>query len=433
MVRWTRYVIAHRKRVLLVWLLVVVVAGAASAGLGGLLSNRFSIPGSEAEKGFNILKNHFGQQGQGYTLVVVKKPGVSRATVVRTTQFAADRGAKAVKGSAGTVRAIGPNLLIVDINTPLEYKEASDATPKVRKGIGHVPGVTFLLTGAPAIDHDTQPLYNQDLQKGESIAIPIALLVLAFMLGTLGAIAVPFVFAIATISTTLGLVWIFAHFLSMASYVQNIVTLIGFAIAIDYSMLVVFRFREELNKGLEPREALVVTMSTAGRATLFSGLTVALGLGLLILMPLPFMRSMGVGGVLVPLVSIAACVTLLPALLAVMGHKVNRLRVVPKRVLERRQDTEHGMWARLARSIMRRPVPYLVAGSAVMIALIIPATELKLTGGDNRGIPKTTQATRGLALLERTLGPGSLAPNQIVVDSGRPGGAFTPDAANAQR
>jgi RND superfamily putative drug exporter len=433
MVRWTRYVIAHRKRVLVAWLLMVVVAGAASAGLGGLLSNRFSIPGSEAEKGFEILRDRFGQQGQGYTLVVAKEPGVSKAAVVRATQSAADRGAKAVKGSSGQIQAIGPNLLIAEINTPLEYKKASDATAEVRQATGHVRGVRFLLTGAPAIDHDTQPLYSKDLTRGESIAIPIALVVLAFMLGTLGAIVVPIVFAISSISTTLGLVWIFAHFFTMASYVQNIVTLIGFAIAIDYSMLVVFRYREELNKGEEPREALVATMSTAGRATLFSGLTVALGLGLLILMPLPFMQSMGVGGVLVPLVSIAACVTLLPALLAVMGQKVNRLRVVPRRVLENRQDIERGLWARLARSIMRHPVPYLATGGAVMAALIIPATQLKLTGGDNRGIPKTTEATKGLALLERTLGPGSLAPNQIVVDSGRRGGAFTPAATRSQR
>ena len=434
MVRWTRYVIGHRKRVLLAWLLIVIAAGTASAGLGDLLSNRFSLPGAEAEKGFNVLKDHFGQQGQGYTLVVVKQPGVSQATVMRATQFAADRGAKAVKGSAGEVRPIGGNLLIADINTPLEYSEASDATPKVREGIGQIPGVSFYLTGAPAIDYDTQPLYDEDLKKGESIAIPIALLVLAFMLGTLGAIAVPLVFAIATISTTLGLVWIFAHYLDMAIYVQNIVTLIGFAIAIDYSMLVVFRFREELHADPEnPHAALVETMRTAGRATLFSGMTVAVGLGLLILMPLPFMQSMGVGGALVPLVSIAACVTLLPALLAVMGHKVNRLRVVPKRVLENRQDTEHGMWATLARSIMKRPVPYLVAGTAVMIALIIPAFQLHLTGGDNRGIPKTTEATKGLALLERTLGPGSLAPNQIVVDTGAAGGAFTPAAVTQQQ
>src|SRR3954469_12251501 len=405
MVRWTRFVIDHRKRVLLAWVVCVVVAGAAVSGLSGLLSNRFSLPGSEAEKGFNVLKDRFGQQGQGYTLVVVKQPGVSAATVKRATQFAVDRGAKPVNGSAGEVRAVGGNLLIADINTPLEYKDASDATPKVRKAIGRIPGVTFYLTGAPAIDHDEQPLYSKDLQRGESIAVPIALIVLAFMLGTLGAIAVPIVFAISTISTTLGLVWIAAHFLDMAIYVQNIVTLIGFAIAIDYSMLVVFRYREELHSGKGPDDALVTTMATAGQATVFSGMSVALGLGLLVFMPLPFMQSMGVGGVLVPLVSIAACLTLLPALLAVMGTKVNRLRVVPKRVLEKRQNTDRGAWASLARSIMRRPIPYLIGGGAVMVALIVPAFQLHLTGGDNRGVPLTTQATQGLALLEKTLGP----------------------------
>src|SRR5436190_6690017 len=193
MVRWTRFVTEHRKRVLLAWLVCVLVAGAAASGLSGLLSNRFSLPGSEAETGFNILKDHFGQQGQGYTLVVVKQPGVSAAGIKRATQFAADRGAKPVNGSAGQVRPIGPNMLIAEIDTPLEYKDASDATPKVRKAIGHIPGVNFYLTGAPAIDHDEQPLYTSDLQRGESIAVPIALIVLAFMLGTLGAIAVPIV------------------------------------------------------------------------------------------------------------------------------------------------------------------------------------------------------------------------------------------------
>src|SRR6187549_1894500 len=156
MARWTRFVIDHRKRVLLAWLVCVVVAGVAASGVSSLLSNRFSLPGSEAEKGFDILKDHFGQQGQGYTLVVVKQPGVSDVTVKRLTQFAVDRGAKPVKGSAGPVRAVGPNLLIADINTPLEYKDASNATPKVRTAIGHIPGVTFYLTGAPAIDHDEQ-------------------------------------------------------------------------------------------------------------------------------------------------------------------------------------------------------------------------------------------------------------------------------------
>ena len=145
-----------------------------------------------------------------------------------------------------------------------------------------------------------------------------------------------------TIPSTLGAVWIAAHFMDMAIYVTNIVTLIGLAIAIDYSMLVVFRYREELEKHDSPQEALVETMKTAGRATLFSGSVVAIGLALLVFMPVPFMQSMGVGGMLVPLFSIAAAATFLPALLAVMGTRVNRFRVIPRRIIENRASGKPG-------------------------------------------------------------------------------------------
>src|SRR6185312_14534519 len=232
------------------------------------------------------------------------------------------------------------------------------------------------------------------------------------------------------IPTTLALVWVFAHTMDMAIYVTNIVALIGLAIAIDYSMLVVFRFREELAHGDDVDRALRTTMATAGRATLFSGATVAVGLALLVFMPLPFMRSMGVGGLLVPLVSIVASATLLPALLSVMGRRVNRLRVIPRRVLERRASREvTGFWHALATSIMRRPVVWFVVAAGLMLTLALPALGLALTGGDNRGVPLTTESTRGLHVLETTLGPGALAPHQIVVDTGRPGGAAATVAA----
>src|SRR4029077_20608876 len=140
-------------------------------------------------------------------------------------------------------------------------------------------------------------------------------------------------------------------------------------------MLVVFRFREQLSDGDEPHEALEKTMATAGRATLFSGLTVAIGLALLLLMPVPFMRSMGAGAVLIPLVSIAASATFLPALLAVLGTGVNRFRVVPREVLERRASGAPGFWSRLARAIMRRPVAFLLGALAVLVALAVPALQ----------------------------------------------------------
>jgi RND superfamily putative drug exporter len=433
MARWTLAVIRHRKAIIAAWIALFVVGGAAAANLGDLLSNRFSVPGSDAERGLDLLKDHMNERSDGaFTLVVQGQGGPADRAAVAA---AAQRGARAIEGGrAGAIQRASPTVAYVQISTPLENEDASKETPKIRDAIGSVPGARTYLTGYPALNHDTQPIYNDDLTRGESIAVPVAILVMAFMFGTVGGIVVPLVFALVSIPTTLGLVWIFAHTMDMAIYVTNIVTLIGFAIAIDYSMLVVFRYREELALRDDPRDALVKTMTTAGRATLFSGLTVAVGLGLLIFMPVPFMRSMGVGGVLVPIVSIAASATFLPALLSVMGRGVNRWRVVPRRVLERRaaQDVTGG-WHSFAMAIMRRPYLWGGLAAAVLVCLALAATDLHLTGGDNRGIPITTEAARGLKIMEATLGPGALAPQQVVIDTHRPNGAYEPAAVAAQR
>jgi putative drug exporter of the RND superfamily len=432
MLRWTRFVVAHRRIVLALWFVLFVLGAWGTSNLGKLLTNRFSVPGSDSERGLNVLRDRFHERGDGaFTLVVQSSNG--HQTMIVAAESAAQRAATKVPGGkAGPPRVAAPGVAYVQIANPLQAADAKNYTEQMRKAIGTVPGARTYLTGYPALSHDLQPLYNRDLSKGEAIAVPIAILVLLFMFGTLGAVLVPVVFALATLPTTLGLVWVAAHLGNMAQYVTNIVTLIGFAIAIDYSMLVVFRYREQLSAGDDPAEALETTMGTAGRATLFSGLTVAIGLTLLLLMPLPFMRSMGAGAVLIPLVSIAASATLLPALLSVLGARVNRLRVVPRRVLERRASGAPGMWSRLARSIMRRPVLYLLVAGGLLVALAIPALQLHFTGGDNRNTPRGTQATDGLYLLESTIGPGALAPHQVVVETGTPGGASSPATVAAE-
>jgi uncharacterized membrane protein YdfJ with MMPL/SSD domain len=436
MERWTRAVIANRKKVIAAWLVLLVLGGLGVSRLGDLLSNRFSVPGSDAERGREVAKEAFNERGDGaFTLVFqTERPVAGTAAFRSQAARAAAQAAAVVEGARpGSVLPASPHVAYVQINTPLENQEASKQTPTIRAAIPQLPGTTTYLTGFPAINHDTQKIYNEDLAKGELIAIPVALIVMLFMFGTLGGIVVPFAFAAVTIPTTLGAVFVFAHFMDMAVYVQNIVTLIGFAIAIDYSMLVVFRYREELEKGDDPHEALVVTMKTAGRATLFSGSVVAIGLAMLVLMPLPFMRSMGVGGLLVPLVSIAASATFLPALLAMMRTRINRWRVIPRSVLEHRAEGRTGVWTRLARSIMRRPVLYALVAGGLMVALALPALNLRLTSGDNRGVPLTKESTKGYALLRDTLGPGALAPNQILIVTGAPGGAEAPAVVGAER
>ncbi|HEX4188024.1 MAG TPA: MMPL family transporter [Solirubrobacteraceae bacterium] len=433
MIGWTRWVVAHRRAVLATWIVLLLFGGYATSDLGRLLTNRFSVPGSDAERGLDILRTHFHERGDGAFTLVVQSNGSGGAQLA-VAEAAARRAASQVPGGkAGPARFASPTVSYVQIATPLPAADAKNHTEQMRRAIGTVPGQRTYLTGFPALSHDLQPIYSRDLGKGELVAVPIALIVLLFMFGTLGAVLVPFAFAFATLPTTLGLVWVIAHLGNMAEYVTNIVTLIGLAIAIDYSMLVVFRYREQLSSGDAPQDALETTMATAGRATLFSGLTVAIGLALLLLMPLPFMRSMGAGAVLIPLVSIAASATFLPALLSVLGTRVNRFRVIPRRVLERRASGAPGLWSRLAHSIMRHPIPYLVGASSVLIALAVPALELQVTSGDNRSTPRGTQASDGLYVLESTIGPGPLAPHQIVVDTGRPGGALAPATVAAQQ
>jgi uncharacterized membrane protein YdfJ with MMPL/SSD domain len=436
MQRWFAWSIRHRRPILLAWLVLFLLGGAAASNLGSLLSNRFSIPGAESQRGLDLLRKTFDERSDGaYTLVVRARHGTIRSPGFQATaRAAALRGAHAVKGAAaGPLQPASPRVAFIQITTPLENAKAADAVPDVRRGIGHPPGVDTFLTGFPALNHDTQPIYGRDLARGFAIAVPIAIIVLLFMFGTLGGAVVPLLFALVSIPTTLGFVWIFAHVTDMPVYVENLVELIGLGIAIDYSMLVVFRYREELERHDDAQDALRRALATAGRATIFSGATVAIGLGLLIFMPLPFMRSMGIGGVLVPLVSIAASATFLPALLSVMGRRVNRLRIVPRSVLARRASGEGGFWHALAMAIMRRPWPFLLGTSAVMLALASFGLGLHTTGGDNRGTPGGTEASTGLFILERTLGPGALAPNQVAIDTGRAGGARAPAELAAEQ
>jgi RND superfamily putative drug exporter len=168
-------------------------------------------------------------------------------------------------------------------------------------------------------------------------------------------------------------------------------------------------------------------MRTAGRAVVVSGITVAIGLGMLLFFPLPFIRAIGVGGFLIPLVSIAAAVTLQPVLLSFYGERgIRRLHVaeairrrgVPLRRLRGTADVDDGAWARLARSIMRRPAAYLGAGTALLVAAAIPALGLRVTPGSVQGIPRAPQAIHGFDVLTRAVGPGAISPTQVLVDAG---------------
>ncbi len=426
----TRFVLRHRYAVLVSWLVVFVVAGWASSQLSGLLTNRFTLPGTDTRRAEVILQDHFGQRSTGSFTIVVRSDDMARALVPEVRAAAERAVAKLPTSRLVSVLPVTQDVTVAQIVSDLEPADSKSRTDDMRAAMGSISGATVYLTGQAAIEHDLDPVFGEDLVRGELIALPIALLILVFTFGTL-AFLIPFAFALVTIPTTLAIIWVFANFMELSTYLQNLVSLIGLGIAIDYSLLIVYRFREELARGSSRDEAIVTTMATAGRAVVFSGTAVAIGLAMLVFMPLPFMRGFGIGGLFIPAVSLLAAVTFLPVVLSLVGTRLDRVRVLPRSWLERRADTEHGFWAVLARFIMRYPKTVAGVTAGFLLLLTLPLLALQLGPGSNEGIPRNLEAVRGYDVLRAAVGAGAVAPTNVVVDTGRTGGAEDPGVTAA--
>ena len=227
------------------------------------------------------------------------------------------------------------------------------------------------------------------------------------------------------------MVWFFANAMELSTYVTQLVSLIGLGIAVDYSLLVVYRYREERDARGDKAEAIVATMETAGRAVVFSGTAVAIGLALLLALPMPFIRGFGIAGLTIPIVSVICALTLLPVLLYFTADGLDRVRLLPRRFIARGAEREGAFWMRLARSIMRRPAAYVVLSMALLLAAAIPAFWINVGPGTNQGIPQNLESTRALNVLGDAAGEGAIAPTEIVIDTGRSGGAADPQVLAA--
>ncbi|WP_239381869.1 MMPL family transporter [Frankia sp. CIT1] len=418
--------IRYRWAVVAVWAVVFVMSSAAASGLSGLLTNRFTLPGTDTQRAEKILEDRFGQRTTGSFMLVVRTAPGSASQLVPAVDQAAHRAAGVLpSGVVASVQPLSDSVVSARIVSNLEPADAKGYTGTMRAAAGTVPGAQLYVTGQAAIEHDLDPVFKRDLQIGELyIAIPIALVILAFVFGTL-AFLLPLIFAAAAIPATLAIIWIFAHYMELSTYLQNLVTLIGLGIAVDYSLLIIYRYREELRRGRERPDAIVATMRTAGRAVVFSGTAVAIGLALMLAMPVPFMRGFGLGGLFIPVVSVICALTLLPVLLYFLAAKLDRVRLLPHSITERR-EAEENFWARFARAIMRHPVAIAAGTTALLGTLALPVTALELGPGSNKGIPRNLESVQGLDILSGAVGGGALAPTAVVIDTHQPGGADDP-------
>jgi RND superfamily putative drug exporter len=275
------------------------------------------------------------------------------------------------------------------------------------------------ITGGATMNKDFNEMSTHDLKEGELMfGLPMAVGVLILVFGALVAAAVPLIIAIVSIAIALGLAMLFAQFLNISIFLMNMVAMMGLAVGIDYCLFIVARFREERAQGREKLEAIQRTGATASRAVLFSGLTVLLALIALTLVPHDIFVSLGLGAVLVVFVAVVASLTLLPAILSLLGDRVNSLRIPFVYRLQAKSDAQAsgGMWDRISRAVMRAPIIGLVLGGGLLIAAAVPILSMNVGMAGPSSLPDSLESKKGLDALERDFSAGLADPVVIVVD-----------------
>jgi RND superfamily putative drug exporter len=424
----TRWVLAHKKTVVVSWILLTIAGVMAAGPASKALDQKFSVPNKEGwETNQAIAAKYNGTGGDTSPLLpVVTIPNgqsVNSPQVKHDLTKLDDTLAKTLPGSrVASYASTGNRAFVSDdghttfaIVYPKPDPDSSfgdnpNAAKDVKSAVAGmtVAGAPVHVTGFDALQQSTGGGDGPGVLLEAVIGGFGALIVLAFVFASFLAI-VPIGMAICSIMTTFLLLLGLTTLTDVSPIVQFLVALVGLGVAIDYSLLVVSRWREERSHGHSGDEAVQRAMETAGRAVVFSGITVAIGLLALIALPLPFLRSMGYGGMLIPLVSTLVAITLLPVILAKAGPKLDW----PHR---RTDDKASRAWTRWAQLVSRRRWVAAGAGLAVILALAFAATNLQLGASDANTIAKGGPAEQGLKQLESAgIGEGSILPHEVLV------------------
>ena len=428
--RLAHVVIRHRFIVIGAWLVLTIFGAYAAGQVSKRWFQSFSIPGAS---GYETNQRTLKAYGVG-----VRPPNV----VVFKTEGDATK-SEAIRAATERVKNVNPGALtssyfstgndafvsrdrhttFMEVYPPglatFDTKSGAVKTEKAASS-GLPSGTTVHVTGHDPLEEASQHGGGGDPSVLlEAVVGGLgALVILLFVFGTVPAVLMPIVVAVAAILNTFTLVWGLTYLTDVSIIVQFLIALVGLGVAIDYALLMIFRFRDELREGEDVETALVETMTHAGRSVIVSGSTVAVGLLSLVVLPLPFIRSMGLGGMLIPIVSVIAAITLLPAMLAVLGASINSWRVLPKRLVDRGHP-EDGFWGNWSRFVLRRPWPVAIAGLAIVGVLAGIGTQLTPNEAQLKNFPGSGDAIAGRSALQSAgISPGVMKPFNILVERG---------------
>lgn len=418
-----------------VWSLLLLLAGVITYRyLGGALTTEADFTSdSDSRVARQLLADRLRGPAKDQEIVIVHADGmmVDDPAFRRQVDDIAGRvnalGREVVEGTVNYYQLTDPSLVSSDRHTLILPVIMAGGVKAAQGNIGKLDdavlggagsGFDLYISGKASIGHDMQEVANADLRVGEVIGALAALIILIVVFGTLVSAGIPLLQAAVSIIVALAITAAWGQLFRFQFFVVNMISMMGLAVGIDYSLFIISRFREERIRGQEKLEAITTAGATAGRAALFSGMTVVLALAGMLIVPSSIFHSLGAGAIFVVTVAVAAALTLLPAILSLLGDRINSLRIPFIR-----QSTDistvagkGGFWEKLARLVMRRPAISLTLAVGALLACALPVMNIKTGSSGVAALPDDQPSKQAYMILEREFAFGLISPVEIVVD-----------------
>ena len=424
-----KFIVRRSKVVLLLFVLMTLFAGGVGSLVFGTLdSGGYSDKNSESAKATEYIINKFNVQEPIVTLVVdstigVNDPGVATKAAALEQEILNVQGVSKTfsywsTGGASTMRSTDGKAGFILVYADLKADDW-DGFQSLGNSIqsrfdGKYKGLDVYAGGAGVITHAINHKIEKDLLLAEFIAIPLTFLLLLFVFGAMVASAMPLFVGVSAILGSFLIIFLISQFTSVSVFALNLITGLGLGLGIDYALLMVNRFREELHHGKSVEDSVVITVATAGKTVFYSGLTVLVTMASMLFFPLDFLKSFGYAGIAVISMAIIGAVCALPALLALLGEKVDK-GVVRRSAITPKED---GRWAQTARTVMRRPIPVVVAAVTILGIMALPVLNIAFAQIDSRVLPATDRAAISSQVIETRFDGLVGSPIEVVVPNG---------------
>lgn len=413
---------SYRVLVILFWAVVLILSGAvAPKALDNLVSGGFDVKNTESAKA-SLLLEEMGLT-QSTIDIVFRSDGrnADYSNFVKQIDKATSRLSAIPKVSKIQipVTASHPSVssdeqtVVVVLWIDGSLDETQRLVPEIRSSIIAQQGISSYVTGFASVFYDIEIASENDLRRGEAVSLPLVLLVLLFVFGAVLAAFIPLLTGLVAIGATVGLIFLASLSMEMSVFSLNIATFLGLGASVDYSLLIVSRFREELGE-LDVKEAVTKTIETAGKSVFFSASTTSLGLAGLLLFDIVMLRSIAVGGIIVIAFSAGLALTLTPALLSIFGHRINRYRIPFSRKL-----VPNKFWSNMSKFVMRRSLVIAVPVLLILLLAGIPFQRIQLGAPAADMLPETYESRMGMEIINEEFGPGWSSPIVIAVKSNK--------------